>query len=55
MNKTPYIIDAVTDNRDFILYYQIVRRSDDAILAASENLDYLIGFADGRNFNYCIA
>ena len=55
MKPTTYIIDAVTDNRDFVLYYQIVRRNDNAILAANENLDYLIGFADGRNYDYCIA
>lgn len=55
MNTTPYIIEAVTDTRDFVLYYQIVRRRDDAILASCENLDYLIGFADGRNYDYSIA
>jgi hypothetical protein len=37
-----------------VLYYQIVRRRDDAILASGKNLDYLIGFADGRNYDYCI-
>lgn len=55
MKQTAYIIEPVTDNRDFVLYFQIVRRRDDAILASSENLDYLIGFADGRNYDYCIA
>ena len=54
MNKTHYFIEAVTDDRDFVLYYQIVRRRDDAILASGTSLDYLIGFADGRNYDYCI-
>ena len=55
MKTTNYIIDAVTDDRDMVLYFQIVRRRDDAILAASENLDYLIGFADGRGYDYTLA
>ena len=55
MNTTPYIIEAVTDPRDLVLYYQLTRRSDNAILAANENLDYLQGFADGRGYQYSLA
>lgn len=55
MKKTSYIIEAVTDNRDFVLYFQIVRRADDAILAANENIDYLQGFCEGRGYDYAIA
>ena len=53
--KTNYKIEAVTDNRDFVLYYNLVRRADDAILAANKNLDYLMGFAEGRGYDYCLA
>ena len=54
MKQTAYIIAPVTDDRDLVLYFQIVRRRDDAILRASENLDYLIGFADGSGLDYCL-
>ena len=34
-----YQIQAVTDSRDFVLYYQLVRVADDAILYANETLN----------------
>ena len=39
MKKTNYYIETVTDNKDFALYYQVVRRRDEAILYANETLE----------------
>lgn len=40
--KTKYYIAPVTDSKDFVLYYQLVRRADEAILYSNESLDNIM-------------
>lgn len=47
MKTQIYILRPVTDTRDIVLYYEFVRKEDDAILRASENYDYILAYADG--------
>lgn len=51
--KANYEISPVTDERDFVLYYQIVRRKDGAILYANEEINncYLQAWALGLNYH----
>ena len=51
--KAHYEISPVTDSRDFVLYYQIIRRKDDAILYANEDLNNccLQAWALGLNYH----
>lgn len=40
--ETPYYIDVVeSDNKQYILYMQIVRTKDNAILYANSNIEYI--------------
>ena len=45
--KTTYILRPVTDTHDIVLYYEFVRKEDDAILRASADYDFLLAYADG--------
>ena len=45
--KTTYILRPVTDTRDIVLYYEFVRKEDDAILRTSADYDFLLGYAEG--------
>jgi hypothetical protein len=54
MKKTNYRIEPVTDLRDIVLYWQIVRNSDEAILRAAKDLDFLLGYAEGAQLDYVL-
>jgi len=45
--KTTYILRPVTDTRDIVLYYEFVRKEDDAIIRTSADYDFLLGYAEG--------
>ena len=47
MKTKIYIIRPVTDLRDIVLYYEFVRKEDDAILRASKDYDHILAYADG--------
>ena len=47
MKTKTYILRPVTDLRDFVLYYEFVRKDDDAILRSSKDYDFLLAYADG--------
>ena len=57
--KTPtYILRPVTDINDMVLYYEFVRKEDDAILRASADYDFLLAYAEGyttaRNSSFIV-
>ena len=37
----------VTDLNDMVLYYEFVRKEDDAILRASKDYDFILAYAEG--------
>lgn len=47
MKTQTYILRPVTDLRDIVLYYEFVRKDDDAILRSSKDYDFLLAYADG--------
>ena len=47
MKTKTYILRPVTDLRDIVLYYEFVRKDDDAILRSSKDYDFLLAYADG--------
>ena len=47
MKTKTYILRPVTDLRDIVLYYEFVRKDDDAILRSSRDYDFLLAYADG--------
>lgn len=47
MKTYTYIIRPVTDLRDIVLYWEFVRKEDDAILRSSASYDFILAFADG--------
>ena len=47
MKTQVYILRPVTDTRDIVLYYEFVRKEDDAILRSSEDYNYILAYADG--------
>ena len=47
MKTNTYILRPVTDLRDIVLYYEFVRKEDDAILRASADYDFLLAYAEG--------
>ena len=47
MKTKTYIIRPVTDLRDIVLYYEFVRKEDDAILRSSKDYDFILAYADG--------
>lgn len=47
MKTNTYILRPVTDLRDIVLYYEFVRKEDDAILRASSDYDFLLAYAEG--------
>ena len=47
MKTFHYILRPVTDLRDIVLYYEFVRKEDDAILRSSKDYDFLLAYAEG--------
>ena len=47
MKTHTYILRPVTDLNDMVLYYEFVRKEDDAILRTSDNYDFLLAYAEG--------
>ena len=47
MKTQTYILRPVTDLNDLVLYYEFVRKDDDAILRSSKDYDFLLAYADG--------
>lgn len=47
MKTKTYILRPVTDLRDFVLYYEFVRKEDDAILRSSKDYDFLLAYGEG--------
>lgn len=47
MKTKIYILRPVTELRDIVLYYEFVRKEDDAILRASKDYDFILAYADG--------
>lgn len=47
MKTYTYILRPVTDLRDIVLYWEFVRKEDDAILRSSKEYDYLLAYAEG--------
>lgn len=47
MKTSTYILRPVTDINDMVLYYEFVRKEDDAILRASADYDFLLAYAEG--------
>lgn len=47
MKTKTYILRPVTDHRDIVLYYEFVRKEDDAILRASADYDFILAYAEG--------
>ena len=47
MKTNTYILRPVTDLHDHVLYYEFVRKEDDAILRASKDYDFLLAYAEG--------
>ena len=47
MKTRAYILRPVTAPNDVVLYYEFVRKEDDAILRASKDYDFLLAFAMG--------
>ena len=42
-----YTLRPVTDRNDMVLYYEFVRKEDDAILRTSKDYDFLLAYAEG--------
>lgn len=47
MKTYTYILRPITDHNDMVLYYEFVRKEDDAILRASADYDFLLAYAEG--------
>lgn len=47
MKTRNYTLRPVTDLNDMVLYYEFVRKEDDAILRTSDNYDFLLAYAEG--------
>ena len=47
MKTKTYILRPVTDLRDIVLYYEFVRKEDDAILRSSKDYDFLLAYGEG--------
>ena len=47
MKTHTYTLRPVTDRNDMVLYYQVVRKEDDAILRTSDDYDFLLAYAEG--------
>ena len=47
MKTHTYTLRPVTDLNDMVLYYEFVRKEDDAILRTSANYDFLLAYAEG--------
>ena len=47
MKTYTYTLRPVTDLNDMVLYYEFVRKEDDAILRTSANYDFLLAYAEG--------
>ena len=58
MKTSTYILRPVTDINDMVLYYEFVRKEDDAILRASADYDFLLAYAEGyttaRNSSFIV-
>ena len=58
MKTSTYILRPVTDINDMVLYYEFVRKEDDAILRASAGYDFLRAYAEGyttaRNSSFIV-
>lgn len=47
MKTYTYTLRPVTDLNDMVLYYEFVRKEDDAILRTSANYEFLLAYAEG--------
>ena len=47
METKTYTLRPVTDLNDMVLYYEFVRKEDDAILRASKDYDFILAYAEG--------
>lgn len=47
MKNQHYLVRPVTDLRDIVLYYEFVRKEDDAILRSSNDYDFILAYAEG--------
>ena len=47
MKTYTYTLRPVTDRYDMVLYYEFVRKEDDAILRASDDYDFILAYAEG--------
>ena len=47
MKTHTYTLRPVTDLNDMVLYYEFVRKEDDAILRTSANYEFLLAYAEG--------
>lgn len=47
MKTYTYTLRPVTGLNDMVLYYEFVRKEDDAILRTSANYDFLLAYAEG--------
>ena len=47
MKTYTYTLRPVTDLNDMVLYYEFVRKEDDAILRTSKDYDFLLAYAEG--------
>ena len=47
MKTYTYTLRPVTDRNDMVLYYEFVRKEDDAILRTSTDYDFLLAYAEG--------
>ena len=47
MKTHTYTLRPVTDRNDMVLYYEFVRKEDDAILRTSNDYDFLLAYAEG--------
>ena len=58
MKTSTYILRPVTDLNDMVMYYEFVRKEDDAILRASADYDFLLAYAEGyttaRNSSFIV-
>ena len=58
MKTHTYTLRPVTDLNDMVLYYEFVRKEDDAILRTSANYEFLLAYAEGyttaRNSSFIV-
>ena len=47
MKTHTYTLRPVTDRNDMVLYYEFVRKEDDAIRRTSNDYDFLLAYAEG--------